>query len=206
MPDTIRISGGCARPWQNGFRAAVVGATGATLPAAAHAEQQPSLALHELVLSAQDSIDRHEIAVLALVLGLILFTVVTAILLLRTRVRAARLESWSREEISALRSDLDRANALLLSEPQVLVDWPAASDEPSIDGDPAIVGVFAAHRVLAFGTWLEAGKARAMEQAVEALRTRGEGFSMTLTTLAGHPIEAQGRAMGGRAVLRLKDA
>jgi signal transduction histidine kinase len=29
---------------------------------------------------------------------------------------------------------------------------------------------------------------------------------MTLTTLAGHPIEAQGRAIGGRAVLRLKDA
>jgi signal transduction histidine kinase len=206
MPDTIRISGGCAHPWQNGFLAAIVSATGATLPASARADQQPSLALHELVLSAQDSIDRQEIAVLVLVLGLILFTVVTAILLLRTRVRAARLESWSRDEISALRSDLDRANALLLSEPQVLVDWPAASDEPSIDGDPAIVGVFAAHRVLAFGTWLEAGKARAMEKAVEALRTRGEGFSMTLTTLAGHPIEAQGRAIGGRAVLRLKDA
>ena len=45
-----------------------------------------------------------------------------------------------------------------------------------------------------------------MERAVEALRARGEAFSMTLTTLAGHPIEAQGRAIGGRAVLRLKDA
>ena len=41
----------------------------------------------------------------------------------------------------------------------MLIDWLAASDQPSIDGDPAIVGVFAAHRVLAFGTWLEAGKA-----------------------------------------------
>ena len=45
-----------------------------------------------------------------------------------------------------------------------------------------------------------------MEQAVEALRSRGEGFSLTLTTLHGHPIEVQGRAIGGRAVLRLKDA
>ena len=60
--------------------------------------------------------------------------------------------------------------------------------------------------MLAFGTWLEAGKAVAMEQAVEALRNRGEGFSLTLTTLSGQPIEAQGRAVGGRAVLRLKDA
>ncbi len=203
MPDTIRISGGCAHPWQSGFLVAVAAAA---LPVPARAEQAPALALHELVLTAQDSIDRHEIAVLVLLLGLIFFAVVTAIMLVRIRTRSARLETWSRDEIATLRNDLDRANALLSSEPHVIVDWPAGSDEPSLDGDPAIVGVAALHRVLAFGTWLDAGKARAMEQAVEALRTRGEGFAMTLTTLAGHPIEAQGRAMGGRAVLRLKDA
>ena len=45
-----------------------------------------------------------------------------------------------------------------------------------------------------------------MEQAVEALRSRGEPFSMAFTTLGGRPIEAQGRAIAGRAVLRLKDA
>ncbi len=209
MPDTFRINGGCAHPWRNGFLAAVAGtilATGTTLPFPARAEPKPALALHELVLTAQDSIDRHELAVLVLLLGLIFFCVVTAIMLLMAWSRAARLETSSREQIAALHGNLDRANALLSSEPQVMVDWPAGSDEPVIDGDPAIVGAFAAHRVLAFGTWLEAGKARAMEQAVEALRTRGEGFSMTLTTLAGHPIEAQGRAIGGRAVLRLKDA
>jgi signal transduction histidine kinase len=38
------------------------------------------------------------------------------------------------------------------------------------------------------------------------LRERGEAFAMTFTTLSGQPIEAQGRAIGGRAVLRLKDA
>ena len=119
---------------------------------------------------------------------------------------AARLEAWSRDEIANLRDELDRANALLLSEPQVVVDWPAGSDEPTIDGDPGIFGVAASHRVLAFGSWLDPGKAAAMEHAVDALRARGEAFAMTLTTLSGHPIEAQGRAIGGRAVLRLKDA
>ncbi len=94
--------------------------------------------------------------------------------------RWTRLETSSRDEIATLRSDLDRANALLFSEPQVMVDWPAGSDEPRIDGDPGIVGVAAPHRVLAFGSWLEAGKAFAMEQAVENLRSRGEGFSLTL--------------------------
>jgi len=202
MPDTIRRSGGTARPWLGGFSTAI----GAVATGPARAADKPVLALHELVVGASRSIDRHEIAVFVLLVGLLLFAVVTAILLVRTRARSARLETSSHDEIAMLRAELDRANALLASEPQVMVDWPPGSDEPSIEGDPAIVGVAAPHRVLAFGSWLDAGKARAMEQAVEALRTRGEGFSTSFTTLAGRPIEAQGRAVAGRAVLRLKDA
>ena len=59
--------------------------------------------------------------------------------------------------------------------------------------------------MLAFGTWLEAAAAQRMEQAVDTLRSDGRGFVMTLTTRAGRPIEAEGRAIGGRAVLRLRD-
>ncbi len=202
MPDTIRRSGGYARPWRGGFPLAI----GALAPLPARADGPPTLALHELVLGASRSIDRHEVAVLVLLVGLLLFAVVTAILLLQARAGWARLEASSRDEIAMLRADLDRANALLLSEPQVMVEWLPASDEPSIEGDPAVVGVSVARRVLAFGTWLDAARATAMEQAVDALRARGEAFSMAFTTLSGRPVEAQGRAVAGRAVLRLKDA
>jgi signal transduction histidine kinase len=206
MPDTIRTSRGYLDPLHLRGIGRILAVVAAASPAAARAERSPSLALHELVLSAHRSIDRHEIATFVLVLGLVLFAVVTAIMLVRTRARFARSEAWARDEIAALRDELDRANALLLSEPQLVVDWPAAFDQPSIDGDPAIVGVAVPHRVLAFGSWLDPGKARAMEHAVEALRGRGEAFAMTLMTTGGRPIEAQGRAIGGRAVLRLKDA
>ena len=202
MPDTIRRSGGYARPWRGGFPLAI----GALAPLPARADGPPTLALHELVLGASRSIDRHEVAVLVLLVGLLLFAVVTAILLLQARAGWARLEASSRDEIAMLRADLDRANALLLSEPQVMVEWLPASDEPSIEGDPAVVGVSVPRRVLAFGTWLDAARATAMEQAVDALRARGEAFSMAFTTLSGRPVEAQGRAVAGRAVLRLKDA
>jgi signal transduction histidine kinase len=206
MPDTIRTSRNSTHRRRlrgiGGFLAASIVIS--ALPAGA--AEQPEFALQELVLRAQDKIDQHEITFLALVFGVILFAVVTAIMLVRARARTARLESWSHDEIAKLRDEIDRANALLLSEPQVMVDWLAGSDEPAIDGDPAAVGVPASHRVLAFGTWLDAGKASAMERAVTALRARGEAFSMTLTALSGHPIEAQGRAVGGRAVLRLKEA
>ena len=96
---------------------------------------------------------------MALVLGVVLFAVVTAIMLVRSRARASRLEIWSRDEIARLRDEIDRANALLLSEPQVVVDWPAGSDEPGIDGDTAALGVSVPHRMLAFGSWLDPAKA-----------------------------------------------
>jgi signal transduction histidine kinase len=206
MPDITRTS----RSYAQRRRARGIGgfltAIGAIAPFPAAAAEQPALSLQELVLTAHRSIDQHEIAFFALIVGVILFAVVTAVMLLRTRARAARLETWSRDEFTRLRDELDRANAVILSEPQIVVDWQAGSDEPGIDGDLSALGVSASHRVLAFGSWLDAGKASTIERAVDALRARGEAFSMTLTTLAGHPIEAHGRAIGGRAVLRLKDA
>ncbi|MGB6447011.1 MAG: two-component sensor histidine kinase, partial [Xanthobacteraceae bacterium] len=168
--------------------------------------QQPIQVLRALALTAQSSIDQHQIASITVVCGVMLFAVVSAIMLVRSWARAARLERRLRKEISALRDELDRANALMRSEPQVVVVWPASTDEPKIDGDPAAIGVSMPHQVLAFGSWLDAAKASAMERAVDALRSRGEPFSMPLTTRFGQPVEALGRAIGGRAVLRLKNA
>jgi hypothetical protein len=85
MPDTIRTSRGCAH-WRRlrgigGFLAA--GIVISAQPAGA--AEQPALALQELVLTAQDKIDQHEITFLAVVFGVILFAVVTAIMLVRAR-------------------------------------------------------------------------------------------------------------------------
>ncbi len=207
MPETIRASGGSAQPWQGAFLAAVLLSIAALAwPLAASAQEQPPAAVLHLVLNAFSQFDKHLLAILGPMLGLLLFAVVTAIMLLRTRARAARSEAVSREEIAALRENLDRAYALLSSDPEIIVDWAAGSDLPAIEGDTGIIGVGEPHRVLAFGSWLDAGKAQEMERAVEALRARGETFAMRLTTRAGRSIEAQGRAVGGHAVLRLKDA
>ena len=81
------------------------------------------------------------------------------------------------DEIGALQAEVDRLKALLLSEPQVLVSWAAAAEQPEILGDTAIIAPgSAAERVLAFGTWLEAAAAHRMEQAVDTLRREGRGF------------------------------
>lgn len=152
------------------------------------------------------ALDRQEIAALVLTLGVLLFAVVTAILLVRTRASAAAAEARARDQIVGLKAERDRLNAMLLSEPQILVSWAAADNEPEILGDTSLVtNATVLQRVLAFGTWLEPDKAQAMERAVDALRANGEGFAMQLMTLNGRVIEADGRAIGGRAVLRLRD-
>src|SRR5262249_45776426 len=174
--------------------------------AAPRAEPAPRPAVVDAYVAAFFALEKHEIAALGLTLGILAFAVVTAILLLRTRERAANTESRFRDEVMALKAEVDRVNALLLSEPQIIVSWAAAGNEPEILGDTSLVAAGpVAERVLAFGSWLEPDKAQAMEHAVEALRGRGEGFSMTLTTLADRPLEAEGRAIGGRAILRLRD-
>jgi signal transduction histidine kinase len=211
MPDTIRTSRSYVRRGRSRRAQVFLAALALVcLPARAFAapetNQPPVVALHEFLLSAHRGVDQHVLAFLALVLGVVLFAVVTSIMLVRTRAKAARLEAFAHDEVARLREELERTNALVLSEPQIVIDWPAGSDRPSIEGDPAAVGAAGGERILAFGSWLEAGKAAAMERAVAALRERGEPFAMTLTSLEGHPIEAQGRAIGGRAVLRLKDA
>ena len=203
MPETIRTSGD-RHPRQCGFCPALLPA-GRVLAACsliALTILSPTFAhAGGMTLLAPDQLDRHEIAILLPMVGLILFAVITAIMLVGTRRRTVRLEGASRDEIIGLQDRLDRANALLLSERQVLVDWLAASNRPSIDGDLDLLGVTEPHRVLAFGSWLDAAQASEMERAVGALRAHGEAFAMTLITLGRHPIEAHGRAIGGRAVL-----
>ena len=213
MPATIRATGGrrCAPPRRGGFAATVTAIVVAAIisgPAPAQAELAEFFSIHRLepYVDAFSALTRQELAALVLTLGVLLFAVVTAILLVRARAEAAAHEARFRDQIVGLKAERDRLNALLLSEPQILVSWAAANDEPDILGDTALVADAAMpQRVLAFGTWLEPDKAQAMERAVDALRASGESFSMPLMTLSSNAVEAEGRAIGGRAVLRLRD-
>jgi len=167
----------------------------------------PGLHHFDVYLDAFAELSNSEIAAAVLTLGVLLFAVVTAIMLVRTRLRASAAEAASRDEIMALKTERDRLNALVMSEPQILISWAAADNEPDILGDITLVtSASVPQRALAFGSWLEPDKAQAMEHAVDALRADGESFSMQLMTLAGRAVEADGRAIGGRAVLRLRDA
>jgi signal transduction histidine kinase len=209
MPETIRITGASvwARRQRNRFRTMLAAAAGfVTVAAPAEAASSSGASALDGYLSAFARLDGHEIAALALTLGILCFAVVTAILLVRTRQRLAQTEAATRDDIAAARAEVDRVYTLLRTEPQILLAWSAAEDEPEFIGDATLItGANTPQRLLAFGTWLEPAEAQAMQSSLDALRARGVGFARTLTTLAGQPVEAEGLVIGGRAMLRIKE-
>ena len=172
----------------------------------AHADVRPGATAVDVIHRTIASLRGQEITLLTFFLALLALSLFASVAFVRDRKAAERLETGARDEIVALQAETDRLKSLLLSESQILVTWAAASEEPEVLGDIAMVAPGGVpERVLAFGTWLEPVTAHRMEQAVDALRRDGRGFVMTLTTRAGRPMEAEGRAIAGRAVLRLRD-
>src|SRR5438874_2116209 len=161
-------------------------------------------------ISALFDLNHQEFAVLTTALSLLGFTVVAAILLMRTRIRATRMELDLRSDIADLQVQADRLRALLFAEPQILIAWAAGDNRPQISGDTSLLISQDAmsnspQRILAFGTWLPPEPALKMDHAVDALREAGEGFLLNLATSNGRAIEAMGRAIGGQAIVRIRE-
>ncbi|MCT8971983.1 sensor histidine kinase [Microbaculum marinisediminis] len=164
------------------------------------------------VVDSAASIPQETLAALSLFLGILFFAVLAAVLFVRTRARLQAVERGAREQIGELSARVERAEGLLAVDQNVLVVWPPADEAPEIKCDPGPSRVLPARRgdVLAFGKWLDADSAFELERLVTGLRARGESFNVMLRTRArgdaepGH-VEADGRSVGGRAVLRMRD-
>lgn len=143
---------------------------------------------------------------LSLVVGLVLFSTITALLYLREHRRWTKSEAAFLLELNHLRAKLDRAEVFLSAEPQIIVAWGAPGSEPEIDGDLSLVmDMPISRRVLGFGSWLPPDPAQQLEACVERLRARGEGFRFAAESLGGRTLEIDGRAVSGRAVMRIRD-
>jgi hypothetical protein len=134
------------------------------------------------MIAAYLDLNHQEFAVLTTALALLGFSVVAAILLMRTRLRAAGTEARLRSEIVDLQVRADRLHALLFTEPQILISWAAGENRPQISGDISLLmgqgsQQHPPQRILAFGTWLPPEPALQMDHAVDALREAGEGRS-----------------------------
>jgi signal transduction histidine kinase len=124
-------------------------------------------------------------------------------------VRSAQQSARRAEaEAAELRRNLVTAEALVKAEPQVLVFWEEGQGLKvitqslnSVSGVPADLS-----DLVHFGEWLESNSAEELRGGLDQLFSEGRSFNLLLKTRAGGHLEADGRAAGARAVLRLRDA
>lgn len=110
-------------------------------------------------------------------------------------------------EIAALRKQLQTTEAVIKAEPQVLVFWErgetprlVAHTLTNVAGLPEEPS-----ELQRFGQWLDVGSADQLKSGLDKLFAEGRGFNMLVRTKLGAHLEVDGRAAGGRAVLRLRD-
>ena len=144
---------------------------------------------------------------IAAVGGAVTFAVTAAVTLIRNMRASSGTLNTATETSARLAARLDRLESLVASDDQRIVMWQPGEDEPFVAGmlEESSGVPRSPARMLAFGTWLEARTASALEQAVDRLRQHGEAFRMTLPTRTGGMVEICGRVTASAPVLRLRD-
>jgi len=153
------------------------------------------------------AIGGDRIVLLAVLVGAVSFAVLSSIALMRGRNRAETENATLRLQVAGLKAATDRAEAIVGGDDQRFVAWNAPGEPPSIAGNlPGRAGAPADRAAfLAFGTWLQPESAGLLDRALARLRDHGEGFTLVIATAARRLIEAQGRTVGGAAVVRFRD-
>ncbi len=197
----MREHGGRTVAIRTGLRALVFASALATGSAPGFGEPAPSTIVD------LSGIGGDRIVLLAVLVGAVGFAVLSAIALMRARNRAETETAELRMQVAGLKAATDRAEAIVGGDDQRFVAWNAPGEPPSIAGSlPARAGAPAERAAfLAFGTWLQPESAGRLDRALSSLRERGEGFTLVIATNARRLIEAQGRTVGGAAVVRFRD-
>lgn len=111
------------------------------------------------------------------------------------------------QETRRLQRNLATAEAMIRAEPQVLVFWeqsrPPQVVNHTLTGVPGIPNNH--QELLRFNFWLEAQAAQNLKSHLDNLFAHGAPFSVIVKTNKDTHVEADGRAAGGRAVLRLRN-
>jgi signal transduction histidine kinase len=146
------------------------------------------------------------IASVAFIVGLTIFAITVAVLHIHARNFWTRRLRQLTDRLEDTERTLERAKLFLNTERQVFVVWAGEGESPTVEGDPGFLGIAtSSNRLLAFGAWLPPDRATAIEGAIDRLRSRGEGFDLAMQANGGQFVEAQGRAVAGQAVLRLRE-
>lgn len=139
-------------------------------------------------------------------LALVIFSAVVGVLHINALASWKRRDRRQVSELALLQERLERAEGLLAAERQAVIVYGTTERDAVVEGDLSfIMDAPAARRVLSFQAWARPADAARVEELSRRLRERGEGFTLALEALNGRRIEVSGRAISGRALVRLRD-
>lgn len=148
--------------------------------------------------------DVSHLLILAIFLGLLGGSIALVVYI---TTRARRVIQEARQETATLRQSFLSAEAIFRAEPQVLIFWEQSDGLrlvthtlTTIEGLPQSLPA-----LTKFGLWLDPASAEDLKDALDHLFADGRSFTLYLKLKSGSHIEADGRAAGPRAVLRLRD-
>jgi signal transduction histidine kinase len=172
---------------------------GLVLASPSAAQSLPTAAIGNLHLQAGD------VVWAAITVGMALAALFSFALLIRNR-RDSTLAA-ARGELVALRSALDRTEALLDADDQRTIVWDSAVAPPQVFGGlPERVGAPADRAAfLALDRWLDRDAAQEVETAADKLRRNGDAFALAVRAKSGALLEVTGRTSGRRAVMRMRE-
>jgi signal transduction histidine kinase len=140
-----------------------------------------------------------------IIMGLVVFATTTSILYVRERARWLRREGELAASLEAARGQQERVSALLAADRQVVLSWDGPKASPIVEGDSGFLGLNGSMLALAYGSWAPPAEAKRLELATDALKERGEAFAFTFRARGGQYVDADGRPVAGRAVIRLRE-
>jgi len=167
----------------------------------------PEPAYAEAVLPLDGGYDIRMLLTLGITLGIIAFSVGSAIACLRATKAAIRERDAAELEAERYRASENMLEQILTAEPQTLLTW-TEEDGPHVHvaNLPSALGVPSEpKRLLRFEQWLDEESAALLTQAMEALADRGEAFNVMLRTRREKHVEVDGRTAGGMITLKVRD-
>ncbi len=150
------------------------------------------------------NISSLEVVNFAMVIGAISAAMISAIWLIRERGKIDTENAGLRAALADANARLSRYQALIVDRDRQIVVWDGVGIPAEVLGNlsPETGAPQRPAEFLAFGRWLEARSAAALDEAIDRLRAQAERFDLIVETVRGQVIEAQGRVSGGRAFVR----
>jgi signal transduction histidine kinase len=151
--------------------------------------------------------DTRILLTLGITLGIIAFSIGSAIACLRATQAARRAYDAAVLEAERYRASESMLETILAAEPQTLLTWTEdGGPRLHVANLPPALGVpTEPQRLLRFDGWLDEPSAAELTQAMQCLVERGEAFNLMLRTERQKPVEIDGRAAGGTIALKVRD-